>query len=185
MKSEDLGVILADHGMIDDHMPAHVIDVLRVYHRDISFETSEIFTKEGVKARRTSLMTSTIRNKIEQRCIQLESKYILRVDSGDVESDEVDGEATEEVDGAVEVEDAKTCALRRDVTIDIEGDSVDLEETVTHEGHNATCYSDDEASMDEARLSVVMEDNISRESVVVVERYDEEYFEPKHADTTL
>ena len=49
-------------------------------------------------------MTSTIRNKIEQCCI-LKYTCILRVDSCDLESDEMDGEVTEEVcslDGMVE-----------------------------------------------------------------------------------
>ena len=50
--SEDLGVIIADRGMIEDHMPTRVMEVLRTYHREVSVQTGLVFTKDVVSAER-------------------------------------------------------------------------------------------------------------------------------------
>ena len=120
MRGEDLGVIIADRGMMDDHMPTRVMDVLGAYHRQISTETSMVFTRERVSQERRSKMTGTIRDRIEQREMQM-----LRVVSDDG-FDEPDG-ATEEAEGAGEPSDEGVISGREsgDASITIESDALD------------------------------------------------------------
>ena len=92
MKSEDLGV---DKGMVEDHMPTPVISTLRSFHREVSGETSEVFTKERVKNRRIEIMANEIRIKIEQRDIQLERGHIEAHATTGIGWEDVDGVAGE------------------------------------------------------------------------------------------
>lgn len=91
MKSEDLGVILADRGMFEDHMPTQVLNTLRAYHKEVSSENREQLTKELVEQRRKNQMSNEIRNFIEKRDIQLER--------GNIQADSTAG--IEEVDGGL------------------------------------------------------------------------------------
>ena len=63
MESEDLGVIIADRGMIEDHMPTRVLEVLRTYHKQVSVN----FTKQRVQAEREEIRLENIRNLIDKR----------------------------------------------------------------------------------------------------------------------
>ncbi|CAI8058323.1 Diacylglycerol lipase-alpha [Geodia barretti] len=65
--SEDLGVIIADRGMIEDHMPTRVMEVLRTYHREVSVQTGLVFTKDVVSAERRKTTNDEIRNLIQKR----------------------------------------------------------------------------------------------------------------------
>ena len=67
MKSEDLGVVIADRGMIEDHMPTRVMEVLQTYHRELSCETSLVFTEDRVTSERKKMREEVTRNLIEKR----------------------------------------------------------------------------------------------------------------------
>ena len=184
MKSEDLGVIIADKGMIDHHMPTHVIDTLRAYHKHVSVETSELFTREWVDNQRNEQLMTTIRDKIEKREIQLEER------ADGMGSDEVDG-GQAQVDGILEVEEVEQ---GWETAVDIEGrgvcdgsrvreplgdgslagdmtDVADIPETLAGHGGSSDLVGGARVLAGEAT---------DTETVLVVERYqndDNEYFE--------
>ena len=109
LKSEDLGVIVADRGMIEDHMPTRVMEVLRSYHKDVSIQTSLTFTKDCVEDERKRVRQLDIRDLIQDRIPyeQPMRRGSIVSDHGrgrgylDKDFDEPDG-AVEETDGAVE-----------------------------------------------------------------------------------
>lgn len=88
LKGEDLGVILADRGMFEDHMPTNVINTLRAYHKEVSSRNKEQLTNERVEKTRKDSMHNEIRNLIDLRDIQLERGTIEADSTG---PDEVDG----------------------------------------------------------------------------------------------
>ena len=112
MKSEGLGVIVADRGMIEDHMPTRVMEVLRSYHKDVSIQTSLTFTKDCVEDERKRVRQLDIRDLIQDRIPyeQPMRRGSIVSDHGmgrgylDKDFDEPDG-AVEETDGAVEETD--------------------------------------------------------------------------------
>lgn len=88
LKGEDLGVILADRGMFEDHMPTNVISTLRAYHKEVSSRNKEQLTNERVEQTRKHSMSNEIKNLIDLRDIQLERGTIEADSTG---PDEVDG----------------------------------------------------------------------------------------------
>lgn len=101
MKSEDLGVIIADRGMLEDHMPTRVMDALKAYHREVTSENREWFTEERIKDRRKKMRFFENRNDMELRDTDQLVQGCVEADSTGF--DEVDG-AGENVDGREDVD---------------------------------------------------------------------------------
>lgn len=196
MRSEDLGVIVADKGMVDDHMPTHVMDTLRAYHKYASTETSTSgrFTRERVENLRDKELMTTIRNKIEQREIELEGPYDLRADS--MGWDEVDGEEETQVNRTLEAEGEEQ---GMDTAVDIEGNrpvhdgswrEEPLAEDMVDDGETAESLAGHGEGGEGSDLTdgarALAGDPTEAENVLVVERYDQnEYFELHSVGTTL
>lgn len=171
-KSEDLGVIIADKGMIDDHMPTRVMDTLRTYHKKVSVETSLLFSRERVKERRDGQMATTIRNKIEQREIQLEVPPTIRADSAC--RDEVDGGERSDVEdhgtdnGGHTAIDIEMMEMREPVdNVSLVEEPIEMAETVD------TLVGQGNGHVHDTHRH----ESTATESVLVVERYGNEYSE--------
>lgn len=97
LKGEDLGVILADRGMFEDHMPTNVISTLKAYHKQVTVSSKdrEQLTNERVEHRRRNKMFNEIRSLIEQR-------DIFQLERGSIRADSI---GSEDVDGAEDVDD--------------------------------------------------------------------------------
>ena len=192
MNSEDLGVIIADRGMIEDHMPTRVMEVLQTYHRDVSDQTSLFFTREVVEAERRKMIYSDIRNLIQNR-----SHYVLpprgRIESEgghrheEVGEDQIDGvlegieeedEAFEEVDGPAESVEAVEEGLPGD-------GSVSSSPTITRKLQRDTSIDldDQELTHFEQENGVIASDG-PEQTELTVERY-EGYTEISPTETTF
>ena len=146
-------MILVDRGMIEDHMPNRVMDILRAYHKQISVETSLVFTRGRVAQERHAKMTDTIRNMIEQRVVQ-----VMRV-SSDCCEDEPDG-AAEEVDGDECSDEVVESVERSDnVSITMEsdplgGDMIELEQ-LGSDNEDDDCMKSESVSSNKNTVLVV------------------------------
>ena len=109
IKSEDLGVIIADRGMIEDHMPTRVMEVLHTHHRDVSTLTALVFTKNIVEEERERVRQQDIRDQIQNRVLyeQPIRRGSICSDGRGKGDDEPDFGGEDEVDGTVkEADDA-------------------------------------------------------------------------------
>ena len=177
MKGEDLGVIIADKGMLEDHMPTHVISTLRAYHREVSGELSEDLRKRMKNGRSDMMANDEIRNKIEQRDIRLERGHV-QADSRDdihVGWEDVDGVANEDFNDMEEVVNQSKDTDRHS-EFDV-GET--FEEVDGGEGF------DGGVSVSEAGPHANVEDESGINRVLVVESYEGGYSELQPMDTVL
>ena len=180
MKSEDLGIIIADKGMVEDHMPTHIINTLREYHKEVSGEIRKVFTnlEWRVESRRIEMMANEIKTKIEQRDIQLER--------GHIETDATTGIGLEDVDGVAGEEDLSDVNERVSQSKDLDRHSeFDVTEAIEEVDGGEPIDGDVGVSVSEAGA---LEDESGIHHPMVVESYGDEgdtYLELQPMDTVL
>ena len=70
MRSEDLGVIVADRGILEDHLPTRVIQTLKACRRQVLASMDKPHSEEEMDRTRLELRHYTTHSLIEGRDIQ-------------------------------------------------------------------------------------------------------------------